>query len=91
MANVVVLGAGLGGTLMAYELLPELGPGDTLTVIGQGPSYHFVPSNPWVAVGWRERDDVEINLVRRDGPQTHPLSRTGRQARASGGKSHRAQ
>jgi sulfide:quinone oxidoreductase len=63
MANVVVLGAGLGGTLMAYELLPMLDRGDRLTVIGQGPTYHFVPSNPWVAVGWRERDEVEINLT----------------------------
>jgi sulfide:quinone oxidoreductase len=63
MANIVVLGAGLGGTLMAYELLPMLGPGDRLTVIGQGPTYHFVPSNPWVAVGWRERDEVEIDLT----------------------------
>jgi sulfide:quinone oxidoreductase len=36
MANIVVLGAGLGGTLMAYELKAELGAGDTLTVIGPG-------------------------------------------------------
>ncbi len=62
MANIVVLGAGLGGTLMAYELKAELGAGDTLTVIGQGSHYHFVPSNPWVAVGWRERDEVEIDI-----------------------------
>ena len=62
MADVVVLGAGLGGTLMAYELVPELGPSDRLTVIGQGPAYHFVPSNPWVAVGWRTRRDIEIDL-----------------------------
>lgn len=62
MANIVVLGAGLGGTLMAYELKAELGAGDTLTVIGQGSHYHFVPSNPWVAAGWRERDEVEIDI-----------------------------
>ncbi len=62
MADIVVLGAGLGGTLMAYELLPIVGPSDRLTVIGQGASYHFVPSNPWVAIGWRERDEVEIDL-----------------------------
>jgi sulfide:quinone oxidoreductase len=62
MANIVVLGAGLGGTLMAYELKAELGAGDTLTVIGQGAHYHFVPSNPWVAVGWRDRDEVEIDI-----------------------------
>jgi sulfide:quinone oxidoreductase len=63
MAKIVVLGAGLGGTLMAYELKAELGKGDTLTVIGQGPRYHFVPSNPWVAVGWRDREEVEIDIV----------------------------
>jgi len=62
MTEVVVLGAGLGGTLMAYELVPQLRAGDRLTVIGQGPRYHFVPSNPWVAVGWRERKDIEIDL-----------------------------
>jgi sulfide:quinone oxidoreductase len=63
MADVVVLGAGLGGTLMAYELVPQLGPSDRLTVIGQGPGYHFVPSNPWVAVGWRQRREIEIDLA----------------------------
>ncbi len=63
MAKLVVLGAGLGGTLMAYELQPLLGAGDTLTVIGQDTHYHFVPSNPWVAAGWRERDEIEVDLV----------------------------
>ena len=63
MADVVVLGAGLGGTLMAYELAPQLRDGDTLTLISQGTRYHFVPSNPWVAVGWRSRPDIEIDLA----------------------------
>jgi sulfide:quinone oxidoreductase len=62
MAEVVVLGAGLSGTIMAYELVPQLRQGDKLTVIGQGPRYHFVPSNPWVAVGWREQSDIEVDL-----------------------------
>jgi sulfide:quinone oxidoreductase len=62
MAEIVVLGAGLGGTIMAYELQETLRPGDRLTLIGQDSRYHFVPSNPWVAVGWRKRADVEINL-----------------------------
>lgn len=63
MAEVVVLGAGLSGTLMAYELLPQLRREDRLTVVSQGPVYHFVPSNPWVAVGWRKRGEIEVDLT----------------------------
>jgi sulfide:quinone oxidoreductase len=62
MANIVVLGAGLSGTIMAYELRDQLRREDTLTVIGQGNKYHFVPSNPWVAVGWRDQAAIEVDL-----------------------------
>jgi len=62
MAHVVVLGAGLGGTIMAYEMKAKLGRGDTLTVVNQGDTYSFVPSNPWVAVGWREPKDITVEL-----------------------------
>ncbi len=63
MAHVVVLGAGLGGVLMAYEMKAKLGPSDRVTVVNLGSTYSFVPSNPWVAVGWRQRDDVAVDLV----------------------------
>lgn len=62
MAHIVVLGAGLGGVIMAYEMKDQLRPEDTLTVITKDRKYHFVPSNPWVAVNWRKRDDVEVDL-----------------------------
>ena len=62
MAEVVVIGAGLSGTLMAYELLPQLRKDDRLTVVSQGAVYHFVPSNPWVAIGWRKQSEIEIDL-----------------------------
>jgi sulfide:quinone oxidoreductase len=62
MADIVVLGAGLGGTIMAFELLPEIRREDRVIVIGLGATYHFVPSNPWVAVGWRGRPDIELDL-----------------------------
>ena len=52
MAHIVVLGAGLGGSIMAYEMHEHLRrKKDSLTVINRGPVYNFVPSNPWVAVG----------------------------------------
>jgi len=62
MADVVVLGAGLGGTIMAYELRDLLGRQHNVAVVNKGKTYSFVPSNPWVAVGWRDRDDVTIDL-----------------------------
>jgi len=63
MAHIVVLGAGLGGSIMAYELADQLRPGDSITVVTKDPTYHFVPSNPWIAVGWRERDDITVDLA----------------------------
>ena len=60
MAHIVVLGAGLGGMPMAYEMKEQLRSGDRVTVVGNGPNFHFVPSNPWVAVSWRKRSDIEF-------------------------------
>ena len=57
MTHVVVIGAGLGGMPMAYEMKALLAKGDRVTVVGNGPTFHFVPSNLWLAVGWRRRGD----------------------------------
>ncbi|TPQ52695.1 pyridine nucleotide-disulfide oxidoreductase [Prosthecomicrobium hirschii] len=63
MARVAVLGAGLGGVIMAYELRDILGPQHEIAVVNKGSKYSFVPSNPWVAVGWRDREAIEADLV----------------------------
>ena len=63
MAHIVVLGAGLGGAIMAYELREQVRKEDKVTVITKDPMYHFVPSNPWVAVGWRSRKDITVDLA----------------------------
>ena len=63
MAHVVVLGAGLGGAIMAYEVKEQLRKEDTVTVITKDPKYHFVPSNPWIAVGWRKREEITVDLA----------------------------
>lgn len=62
MAHVVVLGAGLGGTIMAYEIREALSREHKVSIVNNGSVYSFVPSNPWVAVGWRERKAVEVDL-----------------------------
>ena len=62
MAHVVVLGAGLGGVPCAYELRKRLGKAHRVTLIGAAPHFEFTPSNPWVAVGWRDRQQTRVLL-----------------------------
>ena len=70
MATVVVLGAGLGGVPMAYELRKKLGSEHKVLLVGATPYFEFTPSNPWIAVGWRTREQTRVDLKR-------PLDRKG--------------
>ncbi len=63
MAHVVVLGAGLGGAIQAFELRETLGRGHRITVISDKPYFQFTPSNPWAGVGWRRKEDITIDLA----------------------------
>lgn len=62
MANVIVVGAGIGGVPAAYELRKKLGKQHTVTLIGASPYFEFTPSNPWVAVGWRRLEQTRVAL-----------------------------
>ena len=62
MAHIVVLGAGTGGMPAAYEMKELVGQQHDVTVINEKDYFQFVPSNPWVAVGWRERKDITIPI-----------------------------
>lgn len=62
MAHIVILGAGIGGVPAAYELREALGKEHTITVINENAYFQFVPSNPWVAVGWRTRDKITLPI-----------------------------
>lgn len=61
--HVVVMGAGLGGLPMAYELKQALGREHRVTVVGLGERFQFVPSNPWLAVNWRRREQIEFPIA----------------------------
>ena len=63
MAHVVIIGASTGGLPAAYDIKSELGNAHKVTVVSAQPSFHFVPSNPWVAVGWRTRADISFDLA----------------------------
>lgn len=62
MAKVVIIGASTGGLPAAYEIKEELGSAHEVTVVSNTETFHFVPSNPWVAVGWRTRKDISFPL-----------------------------
>jgi sulfide:quinone oxidoreductase len=62
MAHIVVLGAGIGGMPAAYELKAALGRNHRVTVINAVDYFQFVPSNPWLAVGWRDREAITMPI-----------------------------
>lgn len=62
MAHIVILGAGIGGMPTAYEARELLGKEHQITVINAVDYFQFVPSNPWVAVGWRTRDEITFPI-----------------------------
>ena len=62
MAHIVILGAGTGGLPAAYELREALDKEHRITVINASDTFQFVPSNPWVALGWRKPEDTTFRL-----------------------------
>ena len=62
MARIIVLGAGTGGMAGAYEIRELLGKGHQVTVINEREDFQFVPSNPWIAVRWRERPEISFPI-----------------------------
>ncbi len=62
MAHIVIIGASTGGLPAAYDMRHLLGKAHRITVISNTDTFQFVPSNPWVAVGWRTREDTTFKL-----------------------------
>jgi sulfide:quinone oxidoreductase len=63
MARIVILGAGIGGVPMAYEMKETVGKNHDVIVISDSPTFHFVPSNPWIPPKWRKPEDLKIELA----------------------------
>lgn len=62
MAKIVVMGAGIGGITQAYELRQALGNDHQIVLVSDSERFEFTPSNPWVAVGWRDGAKTTLAL-----------------------------
>jgi sulfide:quinone oxidoreductase len=62
MAHIVIIGAGIGGMPTAYELKAKLGNDHKITVVSAVDYFQFVPSNPWLAVGWSKREKITFPI-----------------------------
>lgn len=62
MATIVIVGAGIGGMPMAYDIKRQLGSAHTVKVVSALDQFQFTPSNPWVGVGWRTPEDISFPI-----------------------------
>lgn len=63
LPRIVILGAGLGGTIASYEIEAAVRGRAEVQVISDSQTFSFVPSNPWVAVKWREPGAIQVDLA----------------------------
>ena len=61
--RIRVLGGGLGGTIAAYEIAEEVRGRASVMLVSDRDRFSFTPSNPWVAVGWREPAAIQVELA----------------------------
>jgi sulfide:quinone oxidoreductase len=63
MAHIIIMGAGIGGMPAAFEMRAMLPGEHRITVVNTVDYFQFTPSNPWLAVGWRDREAVTLPIA----------------------------
>jgi sulfide:quinone oxidoreductase len=62
MARIVVLGGSFGGLTAAFELKRLLGKKADVTVVSDEDRFVFLPSLPWLIMGWRRPGDITLKV-----------------------------
>ena len=62
MAKLVVLGSSFGGLTAAFELKRLLGKEADVSVISDDDRFVFLPSLPWLIMGWRKPEDITLKV-----------------------------
>lgn len=60
--QVVIAGGGIAGVPLAYAVKAKLHGRAEVTLASDSPDFHFVPANPWIALGLRSEADVTFAL-----------------------------
>ncbi len=62
MSRIVIIGGSFGGLTAAFELRRKLGKEHEITVICDQERFVFIPSLPWLCMGWVEEKDIALDL-----------------------------
>ncbi len=62
MSGIVVLGGSFGGLTAALELKRLLGKKADVTVVSDDERFVFLPSLPWLIMGWRRPGDITLRV-----------------------------
>jgi len=62
MSRIVVLGGSFGGLTAAFELKRLLGKKTDVTVVSDDDRFVFLPSLPWLIMGWRKPEDITLKV-----------------------------
>ena len=62
MAKIVILGGSFGGLTTAFELKRRLRGKAEITLLCDVDKFVFVPSLPWISMGWRRPEDITLSL-----------------------------
>ncbi len=62
MTKIVIIGGSFGGLTSAFELKRLLGKKADITLLCSQDKFVFVPSLPWVSMGWKRPEDITLSL-----------------------------
>lgn len=62
MARIVILGGSFGGLTAAFELRRLLGKEADITVVSNDDKFVFLPSLPWLIMGYRRPEDITLKV-----------------------------
>jgi len=62
MSKIVVLGGSFGGLTAAFEVKRLLGNKADVTVVSDDDRFVFLPSLPWLIMGWRKPEDITLKV-----------------------------